>query len=110
MASEALMEFTDANFDDEVLKSDVPVLVDFWADWCMPCRMLGPTIEELAGDFAGRVKVGKVDTDSNRDTAIKYRIESLPTVLLFKDGEPVQKFVGVRTKQEFASEMDKVAG
>jgi len=105
-----IIEFTDANFEQEVLESDQPVLVDFWAEWCMPCKMLGPTIEELGDDFAGRVKVGKLDTDANRDTAIKYQIDAIPSVLLFKDGQVVQKIVGVKTKQEFAGELDKLAG
>ncbi len=73
MASENVQEFTDQNFEAEVLKSDQPVLVDFWAEWCQPCRMLAPTIERIAKDFAGKVKVGKIDTDSNRDVSIKYK-------------------------------------
>ena len=94
MASDAVLEFNDANFEEEVVNSDIPVLVDFWAEWCMPCRMLTPTIEEIANDFQGRVKVGKVDTDSNRDISVKYGISAIPTIFLFKDGEIVKKFVG----------------
>src|SRR6476469_10884748 len=82
MASENVVEFTDENFEQEVLKSTQPVLVDFWAEWCMPCRMLAPTIDKLAKDYAGKVKVGKVDTDSNREGAMKYRIDAIPTVIL----------------------------
>jgi thioredoxin 1 len=94
-------EFTDENFETEVLKSTVPVLVDFWAEWCMPCRMLAPTIEKLATDYAGKIKVGKLDTDANRDVSIKYGISAIPTVLLFKDGQVAQKFVGLRNERDF---------
>src|SRR3954462_8912776 len=94
-------EFTDGNFEQEVLKSNEPVLVDFWAEWCGPCRLLGPVIDKLATDYVGKVKVGKVDTESNRDTGMRYRIEAIPTVLLFKNGEIAQKFVGLRQEREF---------
>ncbi len=110
MASDAVLELTDDNFEQEVLSSDTPVLVDFWAEWCMPCRMLAPTIDELANEFTGRVKVGKVDTDSNREVSLKFDINSIPTVLLFKDGEVLRKFVGVTPKQELADELEKAAG
>src|ERR1041385_611265 len=100
MASQNVQEFTDANFDSEVLKSATPVLVDFWAEWCMPCRMLTPTIDAVAAEFAGKVKVGKVDTDANRNTALKYNINAIPTVMLFKDGEMKKKFVGLTNKSE----------
>jgi len=110
MAGNAVMQFTDDNFENEVLQSDKPVLVDFWADWCMPCRMLAPTIDQLAADYDGRVKVGKVDTDSNQDTAVQFQISSIPTVILFKDGRPVKKFVGVTPKKDFAAALDELAG
>src|SRR5215217_6347005 len=87
MASENVMELTDGNFEAEVLKSDKPVLVDFWAEWCMPCRMLAPTIEKIAKDYAGKVKVGKIDTDSNRDVSMRYGISAIPTVILFRNGQ-----------------------
>ena len=106
MASQNVKEFTDQNFEQEVLKSSEPVLVDFWAEWCMPCRMLAPTIEKLAGDYAGKIKVGKVDTDSNRDVAIKYNISAIPTVILFKNGEVAQKFVGLRKEPDFREALD----
>ena len=106
MASEFVKEFTDQNFEAEVLKSDVPVLVDFWAEWCGPCRMLAPTIEKLAKDYQGRVKVGKVDTDSNRDISMKYGISAIPTVILFKNGQVAQKFVGLRKEPEFKEALD----
>ena len=110
MASEAVSEFTDSNFENEVMKSDQPVLVDFWAEWCMPCRMLAPTIEDLANQYNGKIKVGKVDTDANRDTAMKFSISAIPTVILFQDGQIVHKFVGVTSKQEFEAELSKLAG
>ncbi len=106
--AEGVYEFTDANFESEVLQSDKPVLVDFWAEWCMPCRMLAPTISELAADFEGRVKVGKVDTDANRNVAARYGIQAIPTVIVFKNGEPVRKFVGVSPKKEFATALESL--
>ena len=106
MASENVKEFTDQNFENEVLQSDKPVLVDFWAEWCMPCRMLTPTIEKLAKDYNGKVKVGKLDTDANRDVAAKYSISAIPTVILFKGGQVSQKFVGLRKEQEFKAALD----
>ena len=96
MASDAVRQFTDANFESEVLRSDQPVLVDFWAEWCQPCRMLTPTIEAIAGEYHGRAKVGKVDTDANREISVKYQISSIPTVLLFKNGHVEKTFVGLR--------------
>ena len=104
--AENVHEFTDDNFDAEVLKSETPVLVDFWAEWCMPCRMLAPTIEKIAKDYVGKVKVGKVDTDSNRDISIKYGISAIPTVILFKNGQIAQKFVGLRQEKEFKEVLD----
>jgi thioredoxin 1 len=106
MASENVVEFTDENFETEVLKSSQPVLVDFWAEWCMPCRMLSPTIEKIAKDYAGKVKVGKLDTDANRDVAAKYSISAIPTVILFREGQVAQKFVGLRKEQEFKAALD----
>ena len=106
MASENVVEFTDQNFEQEVLKSSTPVLVDFWAEWCMPCRMLAPTIEKIAKDYAGKVKVGKLDTDANRDVASKYSISAIPTVILFKDGQVSQKFVGLRQEKDFKAALD----
>src|SRR5436190_6731480 len=99
-------EFTDGNFEQEVLKSSEPVLVDFWAEWCGPCRLLGPVIDKLATDYVGKVKVGKVDTESNRDTAMRYEIHAIPTVLLFKNGEVAQKFVGLRQEKDFKAALD----
>ena len=106
MASENVKEFTDSNFETEVLNSSEPVLVDFWAEWCMPCRALAPTIDKIANDYAGKVKVGKVDTDSNRDISIKYGINAIPTVILFKDGQVAQKFVGLKQERDFKAAID----
>jgi len=101
-----VIEITDTNFDGEVLSSDKPVLVDFWAEWCGPCRMLAPTIEELAAEYSGKAKVGKLDTDNNRDTAVKFGISAIPTVMVFKDGEVTKKFVGLPTKKELKAALD----
>jgi thioredoxin 1 len=109
MASQNVREFTDSNFETEVLNSEVPVLVDFWAEWCMPCRMLAPTIDKLADSYAGKVKVGKLDTDSNREVAMKYGISAIPTVILFKGGEVAQKFVGLKQEREFKEALDSAA-
>jgi thioredoxin 1 len=108
--SKNVLELTDANFEAQALKSDVPVLVDFWAEWCMPCKMLAPTIEEIANDYQGRIKVGKTDTDSNRQTAMKFDIRAIPTVVLFNGGKVVKKFVGLQQKADFAAAIDEVLG
>lgn len=100
------LEFTDANFQDEVLNADQPVLVDFWAEWCGPCKMLGPVIDELAGEYEGKAKVGKIDIDNNRDAAVQYGIQSIPSIIIFKNGEVVNKFVGISPKDELASAID----
>lgn len=100
------LEFTDDNFEDEVLNAQQPVLVDFWAEWCGPCRMLGPVIEELVADFDGKAKIGKVDIDNNRDIAVKFGIQSIPSVFIFKNGEVVNKFVGISPKEELANAID----
>ena len=96
----AEITLTEVNFENEVLKSDKPVLVDFWATWCGPCRMLSPVISELAEEYEGRVKVGKVNVDEQQELAMKYRVASIPTVILFKDGQPVQTSVGARPKSQ----------
>lgn len=101
-----VVEFTDANFDAEALQADRPVLVDFWAPWCGPCRMVGPIIEELAGAYAGKVKVGKLNTDHNPVVASKYGIRSIPTILLLKDGQVVGNLLGAMPKSEFQKMID----
>ncbi len=108
MASDALHELTDSNFDTEVIRADIPVLVDFWAECCQPCRMLAPTIEEIADEYKGKAKVGKLDTDANRETSMKYNISAIPTVILFKDGEVQKKFVGLTSKDQFKTALDDV--
>lgn len=102
------LEITDASFDEVVLKSDKPVLVDFWAAWCGPCRMVGPIIEEIAKDYDGKAIVGKVDVDANQEFAAKYGVRNIPTVLLFKNGEVVDKQVGVAPKNTYTSKIDAV--
>jgi thioredoxin 1 len=102
-------EFTDANFQSEVLDSDQPVLVDFWAAWCGPCRAVGPTIEQLAEQYDGTVKVGKLNIDENPRAPGDFAISSIPAVLLFKDGKVVETFVGVQPKQRYDAAIKKAA-
>ena len=102
----ATTKVTTADFDSVVLKSTTPVLVDFWAEWCGPCRMIGPIIEELHHEYAGKVVVGKVDVDSNPEVSMKYGIRNIPTVLFLKNGEIVDKQVGVTTKQNFVNKIE----
>lgn len=92
--------FNDSNFEQEVLNSDIPVLVDFYADWCGPCKMMAPVVDELSEEYDGRVKVGKVNVDTASGTAAKYRVMSIPTFILFKNGEPVETLVGAVSKKE----------
>jgi thioredoxin 1 len=101
---------TDANFQDEVINSDVPVLVDFWAVWCGPCRAIAPTIEELASEYQGKALVGKLDVDNNPNIASKYGVRSIPTLLFFKNGEVVDQLVGVAPKKMLADKLDALAG
>ena len=98
-----VMVFDSANFDTEVVSADVPVLVDFWAPWCGPCKMIGPIVEELAGEYDGKAKVGKVNVDDNQELAGKFGIRGIPTVMLFKGGEVVGSFVGLRPKEDLAA-------
>jgi thioredoxin 1 len=107
-ASKNVVEFNDSNFETEVLQSEQPVLVDFLAEWCMPCRMLAPTIDKIAEAYVGKVKVGKLDTDSNREVAMKYQISAIPTVILFKNGQVAQKFVGLKQEKEFKEAIDSL--
>ena len=104
----ATVAVTDDTFDAEVRQSDVPVVVDFWAEWCGPCRVLGPVIESLSQDYEGRVKVAKVDVDSNQQVAMQYGIRSIPTVMLFDKGQVVDTIVGVRPKSDYETSLRKV--
>ncbi len=98
---------SDQNFEAEVLKSDLPTLVDFWAEWCGPCRILAPTIEIVAREFSGRVKVCKMDIDSNPHTPTKYNVRSIPTLILFKDGQPVEQLVGNQPKASIVQAIER---
>jgi thioredoxin 1 len=98
----------DSNFEEEVLKAQGPVMVDFWATWCGPCRMLAPVVEELAGEYAGKVKVCKLDTDQGPETSAKYRISSVPTILFFKNGEVVAQAVGLQSKSALQEKLDSL--
>ncbi|MDY7395852.1 thioredoxin [Aureibaculum sp. 2210JD6-5] len=100
------IEVTDATFNDVVLKSEKPVLVDFWAAWCGPCRMLAPTVEELSADFEGKAVVAKVDVDANQEFAAKYGVRNIPTILIFKGGEVVDKQVGVAPKATYTEKLE----
>lgn len=100
------LKFTDANFQSEVLESDVPVLVDFYADWCGPCKMMSPVIEELAGEYEGTVKVGKLNVDEQPSTAQKYRVMSIPTMLVIKNGEAVETIVGAVPKSSIVEKLE----
>jgi thioredoxin 1 len=104
-----MVQLTTQNFGSEVLSSAQPVLVDFWAAWCGPCKMLIPVLDELATEYSGKVKIGKVDVDSEQDLAVKYGISNIPTLLLFKNGEVVEQVVGLRSKKDLKTSLDRVA-
>ena len=112
MASANVIELTAANWEEEVVKSDKPVLIDFWAVWCGPCRQLAPTIEKIAGDFAGKVKVGKVNTEDAPEIAAKYRISAIPQIMVFKGGDqPVERpSPGVKSEADIAKMLNRVLG
>jgi len=110
MAGPGVHEFTDSNFQAEVIASESPVLVDFWAPWCSPCVRLGPTIDELAVEFAGKIKIGKVNVDNNQEYATKYGIQSIPALLFFKGGQVVAQVRGLAPKRELVSQIQKVIG
>ena len=107
MAGQNTLHFTDTTWESDVLKSPTPVLVDFWAEWCGPCRMMGPTIDTIADDYAGRIKVGKLNVDEHPSSAMRYRVTSIPAFLVFKDGQVVEQRVGTMGKTELASVLDR---
>ncbi len=107
MASEKIQIFTDGNFDQTVVKSDKPVLVDFWAEWCGPCRRLAPTVDALANQYDGKVTVGKLNVDENPNTASRFSIRGIPTLLIFKGGEIVESIVGLADKDHLQQLIDK---
>jgi thioredoxin 1 len=111
MASQNVAEFTTANWEEEVVKSDKPVLVDFWAPWCGPCRQLAPTIDRIAEQYTGRLKVGKLNTDDNQDLAVRYGISGIPQVLIFRGGDqPKERVVGLVPEKELVKYIDRVLG
>jgi thioredoxin 1 len=103
MASDQIINVTKDTFDSEVLKSEIPVMVDFWAPWCGPCRMVGPIMEELAADFAGKAKVCKINVDEEQDLAAQFRVMTIPTVCVFKNGEIMDKSIGAKSKEDFSA-------
>ncbi len=107
MAGNNIMEFTEQNFDEQVLKSDKPVLVDFWAEWCAPCRMMAPTVEAIASQYADRARVGKLNVDENQSLAGRYNIRGIPTLLLFKDGQIREQVVGATSKDVIVKMLEK---
>ena len=103
--SEKIEALTDATFDEHVKSSDVPVLVDFWAEWCGPCKMISPVLEEIAEEQAGKIRIGKLNIDDNLDVTRRYEVMSIPTLMLFKDGEPVERIIGARGKAQLLQEL-----
>ncbi len=109
MASPLIVNLTQENFEKEVLQSPKPVLVDFWAEWCGPCKMIGPLLDELATEYDGKVKIGKINTDEQQQLASQYGVRSIPTLLFFKNGQVVNQMIGARSKRDFKAALDGVA-
>jgi thioredoxin 1 len=109
MANQNVVTVTDSNFDQEVLQSSTPVLLDFWAPWCGPCKMIAPILDEIAGEKAGAVKIGKLNIDDNRQVAERFQIRAIPTLLLFKDGDVKEQVVGMTSKRDLVSKIDALA-
>jgi thioredoxin 1 len=107
MAGAHTLTFTDDNFEEDVLQSEQPVLVDFWAEWCGPCKALSPTIDELAEEYAGKIRIGKLDTDANRDASVRFQVSAIPTLILFRRGEVVERLLGLQSKTKL---MDALLG
>ena len=110
MAGESTLHFDEDNFDREVLQSDIPVLVDFWAAWCGPCLMVAPAIEELADEYRGKAKVGRCDVDRAPGLAGRFGVQNIPTILMFNNGQPVHRVVGARNKKEYAALLEELVG
>lgn len=107
MASEKIVILTKENFDDEVMKSDTPVVVDFWASWCGPCRAVAPIMDELAEEYDGKIKITKLNVDEQGELAVKFRVMSIPTIMVFKGGQMVDKAIGARSKSDFSAMLEK---
>lgn len=109
MSASKILILTDKNFADEVAASSLPLLVDFWAEWCGPCKMIGPILDELAGEYSGRVKIGKVNIDHDQELAGQYGVRAIPTLLLFHQGQVADQMVGLRSKRDLKASLDRVA-
>lgn len=109
MASENIVIATESNFKDTVLSSAQPVLVDFWAEWCGPCKMIAPVLDELATEYGGKIKIAKVNIDENQNLAAQYRVTAIPTLLVFKDGQVLEQMVGAKSKRDLKASLDKAA-
>ena len=109
MAAQNIVTLTSDSFDQEVVKSNRPVLVDFWAEWCGPCKQLGPMLDELATEYDGKVKIAKVNIDDHQNLAVQYRINSIPTLLFFKNGQVVDQVVGLKSKKDFKAKLDQLS-
>ena len=103
-----ILHVTDADFEQEIIKSEIPVMVDFWAEWCGPCKIVGPTVEELVKDYEGKVKIAKMDVDKNRETPTRFGIRNIPTLILFKNGEVVETIVGAHPKSHLEEKLNKL--